>query len=168
MEERSFHGSSRHLALLIAVAYCTWLLVVRTFFGKVSGCCGHRGRRSACRSAGATARSARAWRGGRAAAGGGCRPRGPTAAAHPRTLLQFPYPILNKLPFPLGFVGFVLLGFAVVLATFQLGKSVKRVTTRALNQLLLGSESGAGSAPARRSNGRQGGSAAAAAKAKEQ
>lgn len=114
VEERSFHGSSRHLALLIAVAYCTWLLVVRTFFGK------------------------------------------------------FPYPILNKLPFPLGFVGFVLLGFAVVLATFQLGKSVKRVTTRALNQLLLGSESGAGSALARRSNGRQGGSAAAAAKAKEQ
>lgn len=35
VEERSFHGSSRHLALLFAVAYCTWLLVVRQRFGKV-------------------------------------------------------------------------------------------------------------------------------------
>ena len=35
VEERSFHGSSRHLALLFAVAYCTWLLVVRRNFGKV-------------------------------------------------------------------------------------------------------------------------------------
>lgn len=37
VEERSFEGSSRHLALLIAVAYCTWLLVVRQRFGKVGG-----------------------------------------------------------------------------------------------------------------------------------
>lgn len=35
VEERSFKGSSRHLALLFAVAYCTWLLVVRQRFGKV-------------------------------------------------------------------------------------------------------------------------------------
>ncbi|PRW20871.1 Leucine Rich Repeat isoform B [Chlorella sorokiniana] len=71
VEERSFEGSSRHLALLFAVAYCTWLLVVRQRFGK------------------------------------------------------FPYPILNNLPFPLGFAFFVLLGFVVVLFTFQLGKAVK-------------------------------------------
>lgn len=114
VEERSFHGSSRHLALLFAVAYCTWLLVVRNFFGK------------------------------------------------------FPYPILNKLPFPLGFLGFVLLGFLVVLGTFQLGKSVKRLTNLALDRLLLGGDggggSGSGDAPAQRSNGRHG----AAAKDKEQ
>jgi hypothetical protein len=41
VEERSFHGSSRHLALLLALAYCAWLLVVRNFFGKV--CCGGEG-----------------------------------------------------------------------------------------------------------------------------
>ncbi len=39
VEERSFEGSSRHLALLFAVAYCTWLLVVRQRFGKVSASC---------------------------------------------------------------------------------------------------------------------------------
>lgn len=42
-----------------------------------------------------------------------------------RGRLQFPYPILNKLPFPLGFLGFVVLGFVVVLSTFQMGKLVK-------------------------------------------
>lgn len=83
-------------------------------------------------------------------------------------MLQFPYPILNKLPFPLGFLGFVLLGFLVVLGTFQLGKSVKRLTNLALDRLLLGGDggggSGSGDAPAQRSNGRHG----AAAKDKEQ
>ncbi len=89
----------------------------------------------------------------------------------PPTPLQFPYPILNKLPFPLGFLGFVLLGFVVVLATFQLGKSVKRLTNLALDRLLLGSEGGArsggGAAPAQRSNGRQQSSAAVGAGGKD-
>jgi hypothetical protein len=57
-------------------------------------------------------------------------------------LAQFPYPILNKLPFPLGYAGFVALGFAVVLTTFQLGKGVKR----ALSLLGGGSSGSAGSA----------------------
>ncbi|KAI3437660.1 hypothetical protein D9Q98_000110 [Chlorella vulgaris] len=76
VEERSFSGSSRHLALLIALLYCCWLLVVRHHFGK------------------------------------------------------FPYPILNKLPFPGGFLAFVALGFGVVLTTFQLGKVVKALVGR--------------------------------------
>lgn len=79
VEERSFQGSSRHLALVLAVAYCCWLLLVRQFFGK------------------------------------------------------FPYPILNKLPFPAGFAGFVVLGFGVVLGAFQLGKTVKAVLNSALS-----------------------------------
>ena len=41
-------------------------------------------------------------------------------------MLQFPYPILNKLPFPAGYVAFVLLGFSVVLGSFHLGRAVKR------------------------------------------
>ncbi len=59
--------------------------------------------------------------------------------------LQFPYPILNNLPFPLGFASFVLLGFVVVLFAFQLGKAVKTL-------LGGGSSSGSGksSAPRRR------------------
>lgn len=85
VEERSFKGSSRHLALLFAVAYCTWLLVVRQRFGK------------------------------------------------------FPYPILNNLPFPLGYASFVLLGFVVVLFAFHLGKAVKT---------LLGGNSGSGGSSA--------------------
>jgi hypothetical protein len=39
VEERSFHGGSRHLALLIALLYCIWLLVVRRNYGKVSLAC---------------------------------------------------------------------------------------------------------------------------------
>ena len=48
----------------------------------------------------------------------------PPACLHPRPP-AVPYPILNKLPFPLGFLGFVVLGFVVVLSTFQMGKLVK-------------------------------------------
>ena len=36
VEERSFHGGSRHLAVLLALAYSTWMLVVRQFYGKAS------------------------------------------------------------------------------------------------------------------------------------
>ena len=39
---------------------------------------------------------------------------------------QFPYPIMNKLPAPLGFVGFFSVGMAVVLGAFELGALVKR------------------------------------------
>ena len=51
VEERSFSGRSRHLALGMALAYCFWLLVIRRYFSK------------------------------------------------------FPYPIMNKLPFPAGYLG---------------------------------------------------------------
>jgi hypothetical protein len=39
---------------------------------------------------------------------------------------KFPYPVLNKLPFPWGFMGFFAAGIAVILSTFQLGKWVRR------------------------------------------
>ena len=87
----------------------------------------------------------------------------PPAAAHPHfhpRCPQFPYPILNNLPFPLGFLAFVALGFAVVLSTFQLGKAVK--TT--LDSLTSGRSSGGsknGGMRRRRSSGGGG-------KAKEQ
>lgn len=58
---------------------------------------------------------------------------------------QFPYPILNNLPFPLGYASFVLLGFVVVLSVFQLGKAVKT--------LLGGSSSSSGGAKHGAKNG---------------
>ena len=39
---------------------------------------------------------------------------------------RFPYPILNKLPFPWGFMGFFAAGIGVIVATFQLGKWVRQ------------------------------------------
>ena len=66
----------------------------------------------------------------------------PSLAAPLPCAPQFPYPILNKLPFPSGFAGFVVLGFAVVLGTFQLGKAVKG----ALGALGSGASSGGGGA----------------------
>jgi hypothetical protein len=38
---------------------------------------------------------------------------------------KFPYPVLNKLPFPWGFLGFFAAGIAVILSTFHLGKWVR-------------------------------------------
>lgn len=71
VEERSFSGRSRHLALFFALAYSAWLLLVRHRFGK------------------------------------------------------FPYPILNSLPFPWGFLGFILAGVLVMVGTFEVGRTVK-------------------------------------------
>jgi hypothetical protein len=71
VEERSFSGKSRHLALFLAVSYALWLLVVRQFYGK------------------------------------------------------FPYPVLNNLPFPMGYVCFMSAGISLVFISFELGKFVK-------------------------------------------
>lgn len=71
VEQRSFCGRSRHLAAMLAVVYCAWLLLVRQINGK------------------------------------------------------FPYPFLNKLPFPLGFIGLVATGLVLTLGIFQLGKFVR-------------------------------------------
>lgn len=71
VEERSFSGKSRHLALVLAVSYALWLLVVRQYYGK------------------------------------------------------FPYPVLNKLPFPMGYCAFMSVGIALVAISFELGKFVK-------------------------------------------
>ena len=38
---------------------------------------------------------------------------------------QFPYPVLNKLPFPAGFLAFVGAGLSIVLTSFELGRFVK-------------------------------------------
>jgi hypothetical protein len=72
VEERSFCGRSRHLALFLALSYGFFLLLVRANYGK------------------------------------------------------FPYPILNKLPFPHGYLGFFGVGVVVVIITFELGRFVKR------------------------------------------
>ena len=157
VEERSFKGSSRHLALLFAVAYCTWLLVVRQRFGKVGshmlfdqvlrcmllyGCC------PACSCAAAatcllTARHPRPCTLGMPStqphAPHRCATHSPHRCASLPPPLQFPYPILNNLPFPLGYASFVLLGFVVVLFAFHLGKAVKT---------LLGGNSGSGGSSA--------------------
>jgi len=71
VEERSFCGRSRHLALVLAISYAAWLLVVRQFYGK------------------------------------------------------FPYPVLNKLPFPMGYCAFMSVGIALVAISFEVGKFVK-------------------------------------------
>lgn len=71
VEERSFCGRSRHLALGLALTYSGWLLVVRKMFGK------------------------------------------------------FPYPVLNKLPFPWGFIGFFAAGIGIIIGAFELGNTVK-------------------------------------------
>jgi hypothetical protein len=42
------------------------------------------------------------------------------------TLLQFPYPILNKLPMPAGLIGFAAAGILILLTIFELGKFVKQ------------------------------------------
>ena len=43
---------------------------------------------------------------------------------------RFPYPILNKLPFPAGFLGFFAAGLAVILGSFSLGGAVRRALNR--------------------------------------
>lgn len=73
VEERTFCGRSRHLALFLALSYGVFLLVVRANYGK------------------------------------------------------FPYPILNKLPFPHGYLGFFGAGVAIVVIAFELGRLVKHV-----------------------------------------
>jgi len=73
VEERSFCGRSRHLALVLGMSYSAWLLLVRHMYGK------------------------------------------------------FPYPVLNKLPFPWGYIGFFAAGMAIFVGTFELGKFVKLV-----------------------------------------
>ena len=76
VEERSFCGRSRHLALALALAYCGWLLLVRRHFKK------------------------------------------------------FPYPIMNKLPFPAGYLGFAAAGVVTVALSFELGRFVKHRVLR--------------------------------------
>lgn len=159
VEERSFHGSSRHLALLFAVAYCAWLLLVRRNFGKV----GARPLHSLPPPGSEPGVSAWGWRpparlpappahdAGMPTPTSSDFPVVPQADTPPTPPCrpQFPYPILNKLPFPGGFLGFVVLGFAVVLATFQLGKAVKTLA----NSLFSSSSSGVADADAGRARG---------------
>ena len=38
---------------------------------------------------------------------------------------KFPYPVLNKLPFPMGYCAFISAGIALVAISFELGKFVK-------------------------------------------
>eukprot|EP00887_Chlorella_sp_A99_P007786 scaffold20.g7786.t1 len=45
---------------------------------------------------------------------------------------KFPYPILNKLPFPWGFVGFFGTGMAIILGVLELGRFVKHRALAAL------------------------------------
>lgn len=71
VEERTFCGRSRHLSLVLAMAYAGWLLLVRRHYGK------------------------------------------------------FPYPVLNKLPFPWGFMGFCIVGISLVIGIFEVGRFVK-------------------------------------------
>lgn len=71
VEDRTFHGHSRHLVVLVAISYCSWALLVRYVNG------------------------------------------------------AFPYPVLNILPFPWGFLGFVLVGTSVLLVLFEFGKLIK-------------------------------------------
>lgn len=71
VEQRSFCGKSRHLALVLGLVYSGWLLLVRQAYGK------------------------------------------------------FPYPVLNKLPFPWGFIGFFTAGIGIVVGVFELGKYIK-------------------------------------------
>ena len=167
VEERSFHGGSRHLALLIALVYCIWLLVVRHNFGKVrprltlhvvapprhwmEAVGGNSGQRQ--RTSGAAellscwvcpppprhlpchlpkAAPLRATN---------CVPKLPSQHPHSPRLPQFPYPVMNKLPFPHGYLGFAAVGFAMVLGTFHLGKVVKQLTAR----IIISSGGGTGS-----------------------
>jgi len=76
VEERTFHGQSRHLVLFVALSYCSWALVVRYIYG------------------------------------------------------SFPYPVLNILPFPWGFLGFVIVGTGILLLAFEFGKYMKSTWTR--------------------------------------
>lgn len=115
VEERSFCGRSRHLATGLGLLYALWLLLVRGMYGKV----------------GAEARVALGSVpvGGEGAGAAATAAAGAPAGAHaasPCALLQFPYPIMNKLPFPAGFVGFFAVGMSVVIAAFELGALVKR------------------------------------------
>lgn len=73
--------------------------------------------------------------------------------------LQFPYPILNNLPFPLGYASFVLLGFVVVLFAFHIGKAVKT---------LLGGNSSAGGGGGKNGSTRRRRSSSGSEKAKDQ
>jgi len=79
VEERSFSGKSRHLALLVGSTYGTWLLLVRHMYGK------------------------------------------------------FPYPVLNALPFPWGYLGFFATGMASIALAFELGKFVKQQAVPAVS-----------------------------------
>jgi hypothetical protein len=79
VEERSFCGRSRHLAMTLAVSYSLWLLLVRFAYGK------------------------------------------------------FPYPVLNKLPFPWGYLGFVTAGVCIVAGSFEAGRYVKHELPKAIN-----------------------------------
>ena len=72
-DQRSFTPAAQRMAVVLALAYGTWLLLVRELYGR------------------------------------------------------FPYPILNKLPFPWGFIGFFTAGIAVILGTFHLGKWVRHL-----------------------------------------
>jgi hypothetical protein len=161
VEERSFHGSSRHLALLFAVAYCAWLLLVRRSFGKVGPGCMATPAAAATLALlpvrGGVVGWDRPWP---APHPGLCSQHSPLRsplrslqAPLPSPIrAQFPYPILNKLPFPTGFLGFVVLGFAVVLGTFQLGKAVKGLA----NSLFSGGSSSGGAGSSRAPDGGEG------------
>jgi hypothetical protein len=71
VEERSFGGPSRHLALGLGLAYSGWMLVVRAAYGR------------------------------------------------------FPYPVINALPFPSGYLGFASVGVTSVMVCFEVGRAVK-------------------------------------------
>ena len=43
---------------------------------------------------------------------------------------SFPYPILNKLAYPWGFLGFTVVGTTILLLTFEAGKRIKSATSR--------------------------------------